>query len=437
MRRRSFLLASAALTLPACSPSEGPVPRPSIAPGPTLPTQAPRLQLAPPPGPDAAPRSFLTSSPWPHSEVRVRIRALHRHHLCASVLQGDKDASSYPLLVDLRTQTTRVVHSTRDGSFTTREIELTSLRDQLQHPAQDTELGPTLTSGPAVLDDDHAYIVVARPQDTTTAVHLLKINLNDGTIATSALLSDDEQASGVPTLHLDLSPDDASLLLSGADVGPNYIGLRLSRSDLSVQFDAHSLIPDTSENVQLVGDALKATTNTHANGLVLLADGREVPAPEGLLTVIGQWCYARGGPKEVVMRDLTTGEETTLPDFDEEILYIYRNNPSYPQVWCRQPLFLSGLWANGRSSRSVWRPGETSPMLRWRAGFGDRFEGCAVVGDVLYTWSYSQVLPLMLHSVRSGEVLGAAPAPKGEGHFAVSAWGIATTNSFFPANEWF
>lgn len=439
MKRRSLLLASAAVTLPACSPPSGPAPQPVIPPGPTLSGTPPTAQLAPPPGPDAVPRSFRVSASWPSIDLETRVTALHQHHFCGAVLRGEKDALSHPVVVDARTHTTRVVHSTPDGAFTTREVELAFLRDQLPLPPGDSELGPLLTTGPAVLDDEHAHLVVARPHAESSAddirgvLHLVKVALADGTVTASALLSEDFSLGAVPAIHLDPSADGASLLVAGLNPGGDFVGLRLDANDLSVQFDAHSVVPDGVDDIRLAGEALEVSAGREESTLVLLADGREVPAPGWASVVIGQWCYYGDNPKHLLLRDLTTGEDTPLPDLGGDAIFRLNDRSSFPRVWSRQPLLAS----TDAGHVSVSRPGEASPLLRWDTQGRGTFEGCATWGDVLYTTNLSMAIPTTLRSLSSGEVLGTVPWLFTSGDFAVNAWGGATAERFLPADDWF
>lgn len=381
------------------------------------------------------------SASWPGIKVETRITALHGHHLCGAVLRGDQDALSYPVVVDLRAHTTRVIQADGVGTFTTREIEL-ELLQKYRHPSHEgPEIGTVLATGPAVLDDDHAYVIVARPLTALHApkehavIHLLKIALDDGTITASTTVGESQHMVWLPTIHLNLSDDGASLLVSSSAPG-DVIGLRLDKSDLSVQFDVHDL-PDAP--FIAVGDALETRRRTPPDSLVLLTDGQSLPAPGGTHTfVVGHWHYRQesdSGP--VVLRDLTTGEDTALFGFPDRGLGFPAHSLAYPRVWSRQFVLAGKDSEDVHLPMSAWRVGEASPLLRWSVDERADVPGHAVFGDVLYITDSRTEDELVLRSLRSGDILGTTPIRWREGGLAVNSWGIATAERFIPADDWF
>ncbi|MDO5083638.1 MAG: hypothetical protein Q4D89_09565 [Arachnia propionica] len=432
MRRRHLLLAGAALALPACGSVPGSVPRPSIPPGPTLPADAPPLSFAPP-GPDAVPRSFLATPQWPDIPISTRITALHRHHLCAAVPRAE--AHSYPVVVDVTGPTTRVVLTDGNDTFTTRDVDLDLLAEHLDPDEEHPDLGQPLAMGPAVMDDDHAWLVVARSTGTLAVVHLLKIRLSDGNVDASALLSERFDTSRLGMMSLSFSADATSLLVAGdgdSRRSADFIGVRLDAADLSVQFDAHDLIPATAQ-VSVAGEALRTTTTTHDKDLVLLADGRVLTVPHfGGGVVVGQWCYDTAASEQVMLRDLTTGAETPVPDLRRNDLRHFRR-PRFLAVWSTSEHLTISHLGEKPEQFSVWLPGEGSPVLQWKQDEHPVPFESSVFGATLYSRSSDF---LEVRSVDSGEILSSFPW-QSRSDFAVSAWGAADAYHFFPANEWF
>lgn len=433
MRRRHFLLAGAALMLPACGPLPEPAPRPSIPPGPALPSDAPPLTITPP-GPDAVPKSFLPIPQWPDAAVQARIIGIHRHHLCAAVLRDETHA--YPVVVDVTGPTTHVILSDQNGTFTTRDVGLDLLAAHLDPTVEQPELGHPLCSGAAILDDEHAYLVVGRPvsiNDPLLTLHLLRIDLSDGTVTASALLSERFTVAGLEKISLAFSSDHTSLLVAGNDLltPPNVFGLRLGTTDLAVQFDVDGLIPEGAR-VSVAGEALTTVTE-HDQNLVLLADGRNLTVPStGHLFVLGQWCYHETSGHQVMLRDLTTGVETPLPDLSD--VGILDLKPLPWSIWSASAHLMFMHRHKGTEKFSVWLPGATSPLLQWEDNEHPAPDKCSVHGNTLYSGLDDS---LEIRSLDSGEILASSPWGIVTSGIAVSTWGVATNEHFFPANEWF
>ncbi|MDO5066020.1 MAG: hypothetical protein Q4D96_01905 [Propionibacteriaceae bacterium] len=386
-----------------------------------------------PPAPDATPKSFLATPQWPSIPIQTQIKALHREHLCAAIPRDDEH--SYPVVVNVTGPATRVVRSDGNGTFSTREVELDFLAEHLDPTVEHPDLGPPLQTGPVIMGDDHAYLIVIQPIRGLGAAHLLKITLNDGTVAASALLNEQVKASLPDEISLSFSADATSLLVAdvvGSSRSADFIGLRLDVTDLSIQFDAHSLITGT-DDITVAGEALKATTATHDKGLVLLADGRDIPAPGADVLVLGQWCYYSTGLAPVMLRDLTTGTETPVLDLPWKELHQLRQR-NFLAVWSRSAYRMIAHHDEKPKRFSVWLPGESSPVLQWKENEHPIPFRSAALGETLYSSDSANFLTV--RSLSSGENLGSIPW-HGSSEFAVSAWGAATTNLFFPATEWF
>lgn len=440
MRRRSFLLTTAALTLPACSP--GPGPRPVIPPEPPLPTVAPPPSA--PPTPDAVPRAFAGTPVWPTSGQRASIHALHRHHLCGAVFlsaDDDQQPRSLPVVVDLTGPTTLAVLGA-GGTFTTHEVDPGSSTDK----AQIDEFGPELILVRAVMDDDHAYVVVAHPHHTHenpekdhADLHLLKIALGDGAVTASLSLHEGFPDTTRWWLSLSLSADGATLLVAGADPQgrhqpPHCFGVRVASADLAVQFDASTAIPDTASKVSVEGDALHVLDETAGDSLVVLANGRVVPMPRSQLPhVVGDSCYLNLAENSFVLRNLGTDEDTALPDLNRGLLH----DLGRPAIWTRDPLLFAYAPDSREPQASAWIPGVAAPALSWS---GNRLPIPSMVArfrDVIYhDASQPHDDTLVLQSMTTGELIDATPWGAHGLALAVSAWGVATDEVFMPATEW-
>mgnify|MGYP000237961202 FL=1 len=152
MRRRTFLTAAAAgavatapSSLTACSQA-----RSKRHPAPT-----------PPPSPDAVPSAFADRPTWPTAENYTRLTAARDRYLCGGAVIDEArrifTEGWCPVVVDVSTLTTRAVLLDKDGAWITKEVEMVFRYDEGDDPK--TAL-TTIVIGPALLDEEHAYLVV-------------------------------------------------------------------------------------------------------------------------------------------------------------------------------------------------------------------------------------------------------------------------------------
>ena len=305
MRRRTFLTATAIGTTVIALPllttytrSKGPVPTPSFAP-----MQAPsRTPMPDPPNAAAVPSSFSSASLWPDLGTPSSITALREHYLCGDIVLDRADEARRtvpdghcPVVVDLKGPTTWAVLPDDDGAWTTRTVQAAG------PPATPITADPSgastvalfrMETGPALLDDKHAYLTVGlvtgdEGQSSTgltpCSVDLVKVDLADGSVAASARLSSAFTTHKIKhDLSLAFTEDRSALLIAGdgpisssTDPDAKSIGLRLSAADLSVQLDAATVLAEP-RSVRMCGEALTATYEDD-EVIVYLADGTIEP----------------------------------------------------------------------------------------------------------------------------------------------------------------
>ena len=293
MRRRTLLTAAAvgaAMTalpgLAACWPGRS--------------TRSRRPAPTPPPTPDAAPSAFTQQPVWPDVAANMTLTAARDRYLCggATVKEARKTFAGgwCPVIIDVSALTTRAVLPDPDGTWTTAEAELVSRYAIGKDPKSALT---TIVIGPALLDEEHAYLVVGTialsepdpesnvdPHDfqsgETCSVSALKVRLSDGAIAASVPLNERFFAKNVTRMSLSFSTDRTALLLAGSNstnddnVDADFVALRLSAEDLSVQFDAHSILEGKrTRSVLTYGQAISASGRT----TIFLADGAQKDTP--------------------------------------------------------------------------------------------------------------------------------------------------------------
>ena len=154
MRRRTLLTAAAvgaAMTalpgLAACWPGRS--------------TRSRRPAPTPPPTPDAAPSAFAERPTWPDVAANMTLTAARDHYLCAGTTASEASKTFTggwcPVIVDVSTLTTRAVLLDKNGTWTTAEAELVSRYAIGKDPKSALT---TIVIGPALLDEEHAYLVV-------------------------------------------------------------------------------------------------------------------------------------------------------------------------------------------------------------------------------------------------------------------------------------
>ena len=452
MRRRTFLTAAAAgavatapSSLTACSQA-----RSKKHPAPT-----------PPPAPDAVPSAFADRPTWPTAENDTRLTAARDRYLCGGAVIDEArrifTEGWCPVVVDVSTLTTRAVLLDKDGSWITKEVEMVFRYDEGDDPK--TAL-TTIVIGPALLDEEHAYLVVGAitlsepdpngvvhygpPDGATCPVAMFKIRLSDGAIAASTTVSDQLPAESIEDMHLSFSTDAASLLLAAgtgdASAETDHVGLRLSAEDLSIQLDVRSVLEGKRAHSTSCGQAVGVTyTNTPGRLIVFLADGSQEPADDtDMIMVRDGWYYYKKQDETSsrgYARDLGSGQTVELsPGWEKDITL-----GSWPSIASdQQEIIALDRNRNDTGTLTVRNPGAPSIVLSQK-----RVEGAGILGDVLYT-SYdpddsdsTSTDHLVLTSVSTGETITERDEEMGlSGRAVVTPWGLADYDSFYAATEW-
>lgn len=432
----------------------------------------------PPPGPDAIPYKFTERPSWPGTNISVSIKAARDRYLCSDVAVDelrDVFASGHcPVIVDVAGPTTRAVTLDETGAWTTKEVALTGRYDK----GKDNIKAPTkLWVGPALLDETHAYLVLGvlaqqgddtsttSADDTTTCpVIMLKIRLSDGSVAASATVSDRFFAKEVSGMHLSFSTDRTALLLAGDNGGrqssatqksnPDYVALRLNAEDLSIQFDAHSILNSKrTTSITSYGQAIGSKYATSPSEMIIfLADGRYefVKKNDHPIMVRDGWYYYGygdlGPDKRTRARNLASNETVELQGtWEKEV----GNGVSWPSITSDGQAIISGTEhaERDRTNQLIIRlPGAASPTLSWKAGDQKIPEGASVLGDVLYTCydpddsESTSNHHIDLTSLATGEKIteteGPGSALLSGVRDVVTPWGIANYFGFYAATAW-
>ena len=469
MRRRAFLSTVGALSAlavcPGCSGSKG-APKPSIAP-----IAARSYTPAPsPPNAAAAPSSFSAQPLWPDFGRIDVITAVREHYLCASADVSEEteaawtvSSGSCPVVADLEGPTTWAVLPDGDGAWTTRAITAADFSTASADPASSSTPGIPmyqLVTGPALLDETYAYLAVGlisgerlSSSDAVCPVDLVKVDLSDGTIAASTRVSNAFVINRIEHgISMSFTEDRSALLISGDSTSKDEstpeaigIGLRLSATDLSVQFDATTVLTEPSSYRRQCGEALAAGRGNN-NVIVYLADGTIEPLADTTdMLVRDGWIYYHDRTDHADhARNLRTGETITISDTGGYIDYLDDRTENRVQTDQHEVILGSGKMGSS-ASFSVRRPGEAEPLLSWKTEERKIPEAACVFGNVLYTTG--QMDPdgkVQLTSLPSGDDLGEIPDIGKDSYesfavqsFAVSAWGLASGGSFYPAFKWF
>ena len=326
MRRRTFLTATAAAgtlsALAACSGSNSPVSTPSPSFGVTpssrpSPTPSGAYKHSPP-NAAAVPSSFASQPRWPNFGTAGSITALRENYLCGSAGPEAEDEvrrtflGHCPVVAELENLTTWAVLPDDDGTWSTSTVRSA---DSFTAPETAGSLSTLpssrymLLTGPALLDETYAYLTIGILDDTQISadyglahtlcrVDLVKVALSDGAVAASTTLSNNFIADSIEktrTFALSFSEDRSALLIAGdnedQELDPNGIGLRLSATDLSVQFDATTVLTEPSSYRRQCGEALAAGRGNN-NVIVYLADGTIEPLADTTdMLVRDGWIY--------------------------------------------------------------------------------------------------------------------------------------------------
>ena len=247
------------------------------------------------------------------------------------------------------------------------------------------------------------------------------------------LVSTHYEADHFPPGSIALTVDNASLMITdGLDP---YTALRVSATDLTIEFDAHSVLTGVYRD-HLRADAVCTTDDAEENSrsratAVTLADGVSHRMAEGDIPdfVAGRWiyCHRMGGSDEpTVMINLDTGEEVWPQDYPEYFHYYHR--------------FLTVsdgyLVISSEGTVNVRRPGAISPTIALTES--SRFHELAgfVYNATLYVISTEK--EVRIFNVDSHQQIGSVhlDSPVWVRITAVTPFGISDGGRFFPATKW-
>lgn len=465
MRRRTLLTAAAAgaamTALPglaACWPGRS--------------TRSRRPAPTPPPTPDAAPSAFAERPTWPDVAANMTLTAARDHYLCAGTTASEASKTFTggwcPVIVDVSTLTTRTVLLDKNGTWTTAEAELVSRYAIGKDPKSALT---TIVIGPALLDEEHAYLVVdtialsepdpesnVDPHDfqsgETCSVSALKVRLSDGAIAASVPLNERFFAKNVTRMSLSFSTDRTALLLAGSNstnddnVDADFVALRLSAEDLSVQFDAHSILEGKrTRSVLTYGQAISASGRT----TIFLADGAQKDTPGLPIMMKDDWfyyeehSYSTGSPASPASPDRgyawnrATDQTVELDENGADEVRLAH----WPAIASDQPEIISVQERDNDTDFTVRPPGAASPALRWTPAERPLPQGAGILGDIVYTTYYPDesddrtTQRLELTSVSTGEtILETDQKTSIPGMSVVTPWGLACRDGFYAATAW-
>ena len=466
MRRRTFLaVIGATALLPAVVACRQSRSGSSATPVPT-----------PPPKSDAVPSAFADASTWPAADTYTTITAVRDRYLCGGA--RIKDALNVftkgwcPVVVDISTLTTYAVLLDQKGAWVTRKVDLVDDDDLDQDPKGALT---TIFMGSTLLDGEHAYLVFGAltlsspstqdsmcgsdfPKGTACPVILVKIRLSDGAIQAATTVADSYLVEGIEELHLSFANDRSSLVLMGDDISMDnsqesendYIALRLSVTDLSVQLDAHSILDGHDiNNIRLCGQAIAYYVKRAADGvgdyaIMFLSDNkRERTGEQYPIVVRDDWYYYKNDQDKESssgsVRNVVSGETIALNGNWKDEVQVW------PSISSDQQVYISWNDQNSSRSMSIRAPGAAAAALTWDGENHKVPDGACVVGDVLYSFyrvktsSSASSSEFDITSISSGETIADVQktAITYGTNNAVTPWGLVADGRFYAATKWF
>ena len=250
-----------------------------------------------------------------------------------------------PVVVDVGGLTTHAVLLDENGSWTTKEAETVSRYSMGKDPR--TAL-TTIMMGPALLDDEYAYLTIGAlilsspstedpssydhsPEGATCPVVVAKVRLSDAFITNVATVAENYSAENVESIRLSFSADRSSLIMTGEGEGDessatqppeNYIALRLSAADLSVELDARSILEDQYiTHISFYGQAIGYKPATASTSIIMFLGNGEHESTGGALPIIvrDDWYYYRadttdeqGLTRQGLTRNVSSGQTVVL-----------------------------------------------------------------------------------------------------------------------------
>ena len=422
---------------------------------------SPDAAVPSPPTPTATPAAFGAEPLWPPpgaiDEGKANegndcwVYCARNQYLTGSIvtdhLPGIGLVDIAPVVVDLGGPTTYVIHfgdSTDD--FRTTAVTLEQTRGSMTPSADRTRSEATaLAIGPSVLDDEYAYFVVCTAQQggrvlSEAPLTLLKVQLVNGEIVGKATLTDKFNPGRLKSSRddtaytelnyfventggrLHLSSDGTSLMFT---IGANpYLALRLSKDDLTVQFDAHSIFEDTCENT------LGAEAIYNATQVVTLIDGTSHKIPREYTPgfVTGRWLYMGkyndNSSRATAMRNLDTGEDIQITDHPE------LSGPYSTAIISDEYCVTKQL-----DTIDVRRPGSTTSTLTVQ--HNNINSGITHKNTLFFTVGYPRK-EVHLMNLDTGDTVKVLQLKKNQHEHvsAVTPYGMSNGYVFYPATEW-
>ena len=446
-------------------------------------TRSSTLHSPAPPSSTAIPIDFGTEQIWPPPEVAgpheidahsFRVHCARGHHLIVDIdtrylPQDLKLTGRCPAVVDLVNLKVYAIcpDNTTNGYHTTVAVLAKPPDNKTATPLSNTGVAE-LVIGPSILDDEHAYIVIDHlPQEASqnstasTSKSMLKLRLSDCSVVTTTILrehgittdhqEDDSTTSSArrerdsyadlvsmyyerddfPRGSIAFTNDNAALMIT--DGFDPYTALRVSATDLTIEFDAHSVLTGFYRD-HLHAEAVCTTDNAKAYyysraTVVTLADGVSHRMAEGDIPdfVAGRWIYCRrmgGYDGPTVMINLDTGEEVWPEDYLDDVDRFLMISDGY-------------LVVSSGYSVNVRRPGAASPTITLTQSSGFLWKAGFVYNSTLYAISHESEVRVFnvdthqqIGSVRLGN---SALWPRIN---AVTPFGISDGSRFLPATKW-
>ena len=445
-------------------------------------TRSSTLHPPAPPSSTAIPIDFGTEQIWPPPEVAdpqddadsFRVHCARGHHLIVDIdtrylPQDLKLTGRCPAVVDLVNLKVYAIcpDNTTNGYHTTVAVLAKPPDNKTATPLSNTGVAE-LVIGPSILDDEHAYIVIDHlPQEASqnstasTSKSMLKLRLSDCSVVTTTILrehgittdhqEDDSTTSSArrerdsyadlvsmyyesndfPRGSIAFTTDNAALMIT--DGFDPYTALRVSATDLTIEFDAHSVLTGFYRD-HLHAEAVCTTDNAKEYyysraTVVTLADGVSHRMAEGDIPdfVAGRWIYCRrmgGYDGPTVMINLDTGEEVWPEDYLDDVDRFLMVSDGY-------------LVVSSGYSVNVRRPGAASPTITLTKSSGFPTKAGFVYNSTLYAISHEsevRVFNVDTHQQIGSVRLGSSALwPRIN---AVTPFGISDGSRFLPATKW-
>jgi len=280
---------------------------------------------------------------------------------------------------------------------------------------------------------------------------VIKVSLSDHTIVASICVAKNYVVNDKflyrVTLMLDV--EHGTLLIVGDTRGVSQkadsFGFRISAADLSIQFDASTVLADGFQVEESLGEAL--LVKDKAVIVYLVTGVLEDRGSKVIKSVKDGWVYYKESDNssrelEAYKRDafraqnIATGENILLADHPQQFHGLATQIPIYTN---QHEVILYGEYED--SIFSVRQPGSATPILSWNSGERAIPSTACVFGDIAYLAPSKHASnrdgALQLVSLSAGQDVNEIPISAWGDSIAVSSWGIVLHDAFYPADAWF